>query len=33
MEDLHASASYRRRVAATLAIRAIADAFRDAHAR
>ena len=33
MEDLHASASYRRRVAVTLAIRAIADAYENAHAR
>jgi len=31
--DLHASAEYRRRVAQTLAVRAIADAYRDAHAR
>jgi carbon-monoxide dehydrogenase medium subunit len=33
LADLHASAEYRRRVAATLAVRAIADAFRDAAAR
>jgi CO/xanthine dehydrogenase FAD-binding subunit len=33
MADLHASAEYRRRVAVTLALRAIADAFQDAHAR
>jgi CO/xanthine dehydrogenase FAD-binding subunit len=33
LADLHASAEYRRRVAATLAVRAIADAFRDAEAR
>jgi carbon-monoxide dehydrogenase medium subunit len=33
LADLHASAEYRRRVAKTLAIRAIADAYRDAHAR
>lgn len=33
LADLHASAEYRRRVAATLATRAIADAYRDAHAR
>ena len=33
MEDLHASAAYRRRVAATLAVRAIADAFRNAATR
>jgi CO/xanthine dehydrogenase FAD-binding subunit len=33
LADLHASAEYRRRVAATLAARAIADAYRDAHAR
>jgi CO/xanthine dehydrogenase FAD-binding subunit len=33
LADLHASADYRRRVAKTLAIRAIADAYRDAHAR
>jgi CO/xanthine dehydrogenase FAD-binding subunit len=33
LADLHASADYRRRVAATLATRAIADAFREAHAR
>jgi len=30
MADLHASADYRRRVAVTLAARAIADAYRDA---
>jgi len=30
LEDLHASAAYRRRAAATLAARAIADAYRDA---
>jgi CO/xanthine dehydrogenase FAD-binding subunit len=39
MADLHASADYRRRVAVTLAVRAIADAYqnaqfvREAHAR
>jgi carbon-monoxide dehydrogenase medium subunit len=33
MADLHASADYRRRVAATLAVRAIADAFQNAAAR
>lgn len=33
LADLHASADYRRRVAKTLAIRAIAEAYRDAHAR
>jgi CO/xanthine dehydrogenase FAD-binding subunit len=33
LADLHASADYRRRVAKTLAVRAIADAYRDAHAR
>jgi CO/xanthine dehydrogenase FAD-binding subunit len=33
LADLHASAEYRRRVAATLATRAIADAYRNAHAR
>lgn len=33
LDDLHASAAYRRRVAATLAVRAVADAFRDADAR
>jgi CO/xanthine dehydrogenase FAD-binding subunit len=33
LADLHASADYRRRVARTLAIRAITDAYRDAHAR
>jgi CO/xanthine dehydrogenase FAD-binding subunit len=33
MADLHASAEYRKRVAATLAIRAIADAFNDAARR
>jgi carbon-monoxide dehydrogenase medium subunit len=33
MDDLHASAAYRKRAAATLAVRAIADAYRDAHAR
>jgi carbon-monoxide dehydrogenase medium subunit len=31
--DLHASAEYRRRVAVTLALRAIADAFADAARR
>jgi carbon-monoxide dehydrogenase medium subunit len=31
--DLHASAGYRRRAAVTLAVRAIADAYRNAHAR
>lgn len=30
MADLHASAAYRKRVAATMAVRAIADAFADA---
>jgi CO/xanthine dehydrogenase FAD-binding subunit len=30
--DLHASADYRRRAAVTLALRAIADAWRDAQA-
>jgi carbon-monoxide dehydrogenase medium subunit len=30
MEDLHASAAYRRRVAVTLAVRAIADACKAA---
>jgi carbon-monoxide dehydrogenase medium subunit len=33
MDDLHASAAYRKRAAATLAVRAIADAYKDAHAR
>ena len=33
LADLHASADYRRRVAVTLAVRAIADAYRNAHAR
>src|SRR5262249_34997132 len=33
MADTHASADYRRRVAGTLAVRAIADAYRAAHAR
>jgi CO/xanthine dehydrogenase FAD-binding subunit len=33
MSDLHASSDYRRRVAVTLAARAIADAYRGAHAR
>jgi carbon-monoxide dehydrogenase medium subunit len=33
MVDLHASAEYRRRVAVTLAVRAVVDAFGDAHAR
>jgi CO/xanthine dehydrogenase FAD-binding subunit len=36
LSDLHASADYRRRAAAKLAVRAIADAYRDAegaHAR
>jgi len=32
LDDLHASAAYRRRAAATLAARAIADAKADAHA-
>ena len=32
MEDLHASAGYRKRAARTLAVRAIADAYEDAHA-
>jgi CO/xanthine dehydrogenase FAD-binding subunit len=33
MADLHASAAYRRRVAAALALRAIADAYRAAAGR
>jgi carbon-monoxide dehydrogenase medium subunit len=33
MADLHASAEYRRRVAVTLAVRAVADAYETAHAR
>jgi len=33
LEDLHASAAYRRRVAVTMAVRAIADAFRSAARR
>jgi len=33
MADLHASADYRRRVAATLAVRAIADAYQNAAVR
>jgi CO/xanthine dehydrogenase FAD-binding subunit len=31
MDDLHASAGYRRRAARTLAVRALADAYKDAH--
>jgi len=31
MDDLHASAAYRRRVARTLALRAVTDAYKDAH--
>ena len=31
MDDLHASAAYRRRAARTLAVRAVTDAYRDAH--
>jgi CO/xanthine dehydrogenase FAD-binding subunit len=33
MDDLHASAAYRRRAARTLALRAVTDAYKDAHAR
>jgi len=33
MDDLHASAAYRKRAARTLAVRAVADAYKDAHAR
>jgi CO/xanthine dehydrogenase FAD-binding subunit len=33
MADLHASAEYRKRVASTMAVRAIADAYRDAARR
>ena len=33
LADLHASADYRRRVAVTLAMRAIADAFASAAGR
>jgi CO/xanthine dehydrogenase FAD-binding subunit len=33
LADLHASADYRRRAAVTLAARAIADAYRNAHVR
>lgn len=33
MADLHASAEYRKRVAVTLALRAIADAYKDAAGR
>ena len=33
MDDLHASAEYRKRVAVTLAVRAIADAYQDAARR
>jgi len=33
MADLHASAAYRKRVAVTIAVRAIADAFADAARR
>ena len=33
MADLHASAEYRKRVASTMAVRAIADAFNDAARR
>ena len=31
MDDLHASAAYRKRAARTLAARAVADAYKDAH--
>jgi CO/xanthine dehydrogenase FAD-binding subunit len=33
MEDLHASAAYRKRAARTLATRAVLDAYKEAHAR
>jgi carbon-monoxide dehydrogenase medium subunit len=33
MADLHASAAYRKRVASTMAVRAIADAYQDAAVR
>jgi len=33
MADLHASAAYRKRVAATMAVRAVADAYQDAARR
>ena len=33
MADLHASAAYRKRVALTMAVRAIADAYEDAARR
>jgi CO/xanthine dehydrogenase FAD-binding subunit len=33
MADLHASAEYRKRVAVTMAVRAIVDAFQDAARR
>jgi CO/xanthine dehydrogenase FAD-binding subunit len=33
MADLHASAEYRKRVAVTMAVRAIADAYQDAAGR
>ena len=33
MADLHASAEYRKRVAVTLGVRAIADAYQDAARR
>jgi CO/xanthine dehydrogenase FAD-binding subunit len=31
MDDLHATAAYRRRAARTLAVRAVTDAYKDAH--
>ena len=31
MDDLHASAAYRKRAARTLAVRAVTDAYKDAH--
>jgi carbon-monoxide dehydrogenase medium subunit len=33
LDDLHATAAYRRRVAAVLAARAVADAFADAQGK
>ena len=33
MADLHASAEYRKRVAVTMVVRAVADAYQDAAGR
>jgi CO/xanthine dehydrogenase FAD-binding subunit len=33
MDDLHASADYRRRAAVTLSVRAVMDAHQSAHTR